>query len=153
MAHQLAPHGDHSTNYLSTHYPNSSNADEFKSSYDDLIDQYAEPYSRISSHQTFRVHTNSIHEFESRGTSHSLDNQSPYNSDKTVPVNTDPSELSAQGYPPLQKQEKVVDNRSYFAKVDWGFYQVFSAVSPLFRFFQTHGRVDYSSSLSSSRRL
>ncbi|KIM66979.1 hypothetical protein SCLCIDRAFT_1144985 [Scleroderma citrinum Foug A] len=117
MAHQLAPHGDHSTNYLSTHYPNSSNADEFKSSYDDLIDQYAEPYSRISSHQTFRVHTNSIHEFESRGTSHSLDNQSPYNSDKTVPVNTDPSELSAQGYPPLQKQEKVVDNRSYFAKI------------------------------------
>ncbi|KAL4069398.1 hypothetical protein J3A83DRAFT_4251064 [Scleroderma citrinum] len=117
MAHQLTSHGGHSTNYLSTHYPNSSNVDEFKSSYDDLIDQYAEPYSRISSHQTVRVHTDPVYDPDSRGTSYSLDKQPQYHTDKDVTINATSSELPTQDYPPKQKQEKIVDNRSFFAKI------------------------------------
>ncbi|KAI6133319.1 hypothetical protein EDD16DRAFT_1688925 [Pisolithus croceorrhizus] len=66
MAHRLTNHGDRSTDYLSTLHANSSSPDEFKSSYDDLIDQYAEPYSRISA------------TIDSRGPSHSLDQKTPY---------------------------------------------------------------------------
>ncbi|KAG1715792.1 hypothetical protein ID866_1368 [Astraeus odoratus] len=117
MAHHMATHGDHPTDCLSTFHTNPSNVDEFKSSYDDLIDQYAEPYSRISGHQTFRVHTNPINDPDSRGPSYSLDNKSPYSVDKAGDIESDPSQLASQGYPPKQKQEKVVDNRSFFAKI------------------------------------
>lgn len=125
MAHQLPPHGDRPTTYLSTHYPSTSNGDEYKSSYDDLIDQYAEPYSRISGHQTYEVHTNPIPDPPSRGTSYSLDKASPYISDKAPATSADSSEPPTPGYPPRQKQEKVVDNRNFFAKARRASCQVF----------------------------
>ncbi|KAI5991518.1 hypothetical protein EDD15DRAFT_2168928 [Pisolithus albus] len=117
MAHRPTNHGDRSTDYLSTFHANSSNPDEFKSSYDDLIDQYAEPYSRMSGYQTFKVQTNPASDIDSRGPSHSLDQKTPYNMNKEDYVGDDPPYSSPQAYPPPQKQEKIVDSRSFFSKV------------------------------------
>jgi hypothetical protein len=116
MAHQFTNHGDRSTDYLTTQHPNPSNADAFKSSYDDLIDQYAEPYSRISRHQTFKVQTHTTDDSASRGPSYSLDNKSLYLNGKIEEEEDVVPELP-QSYPPKQKQEKVVDNRSCWQRV------------------------------------
>ncbi|KAF9229637.1 hypothetical protein BS17DRAFT_792517 [Gyrodon lividus] len=116
MAHQFTNHGDRSTDYLSTHHPNPSNADAFKSSYDDLIDQYAEPYSRISRHQTFKVQTHATNDSESRGPSYSLDSKSLYPNGKTL-EEEDVIPPLPQSYPPKPKQEKVVDNRSCWQRI------------------------------------
>ncbi|KAF8845390.1 hypothetical protein BDN67DRAFT_987093 [Paxillus ammoniavirescens] len=116
MAHQFTNYGDHSTDYLTTQHPNPSNADAFKSSYDDLIDQYAEPYSRISRHQTFKVQTHTTDDSASRGPSYSLDNKSLYPNGKIQEEDDVVPELP-QSYPPKQKQEKVVDNRSCWQRI------------------------------------
>ncbi|KAI6005099.1 hypothetical protein F5J12DRAFT_834710 [Pisolithus orientalis] len=117
MAHQYTNHGDRSTDYLSTLHANPSNLDEFKSSYDDLIDQYAEPYSRISTHQTFRVQTDLTSDLDSRRPSYSLDKKNPYNVGKGEEIEDDPAHSLPQAYPPRQKQEKIVDNRSFVSRV------------------------------------
>lgn len=114
MAHPLTNLGDHSTDYLTTNQPNPPPADDFKS-YDDLIDQYAEPYSRISRHQTFKVQTSPIDHSESRGPSYSLDFKSPYLGGKAHDeAEEDPPEPS---YPPKIKREKLVDQRKWWQQV------------------------------------
>ncbi|KAH7883883.1 hypothetical protein F5I97DRAFT_1814513 [Phlebopus sp. FC_14] len=117
MAHHFANHGDRSTDYLSTHHPNASHADDLESSYDDLIDQYAEPYSRNSRHQTFRVHTHPADDSGSRGPSFSLDHKSPYPIGKSAENSDVASDSPPQSYPPKLKQEKLVDNRGWWARI------------------------------------
>jgi hypothetical protein len=114
MAHPLAHLGDRSTDYLNSNYPTPPLADDFKS-YDDLIDQYAEPYSRTSRHQTFQVQT-PIDGSESRGPSYSLDHKSPYPGGNPHDEAEDPPGPS-QSYPPKTKQENVVDHRKWWQQI------------------------------------
>lgn len=115
MAHPLTNLGDRSTDYLTSNYPTPPPpADDFKS-YDDLIDQYAEPYSRISRHQTFKVQTPPMDDPESRGPSYSLDRKSSYPSGKPYDEEEDPP--GPQSYPPKAKREKVVDQRKWWQQV------------------------------------
>jgi len=117
MDHQFTNIGGRSTDYLTNHHPNPPPADDFKSSYDDLIDQYAEPYSRISRHQTFQVQTPPIDNAESRGPSYSLDYKSPYPGGKPDDEGEDlPG--PTQSYPPVMKQrEKPVDYGSWWQQI------------------------------------
>ncbi|KAG1757871.1 hypothetical protein EDB19DRAFT_1842362 [Suillus lakei] len=119
MSRPFTTYGDHSTDYLSAQLPNSSTSDDFKSSYNDdlsdLIDQYAEPYSRASRHQTFAVSTNPLDDSDSRDRSFSTDQKGSYSVDKVVEdAEPDPSN---HDYPPTLKQEKTIDTRSCWAKI------------------------------------
>jgi len=116
MAHPLAHLGDRSTDYLTSNYPTTAPADDFKS-YDDLIDQYAEPYSRISRHQTFQVQT-PIDDAESRGPSYSsFDLKPPYPSGEPHgEAEEDPPGLP-QSYPPKIKRENVVEHRKWWQQI------------------------------------
>lgn len=115
MAHPLAHLGDRSTDYLTSNYPTTAPVDDFKS-YDDLIDQYAEPYSRISRHQTFQVQT-PIDDAESRGPSYSsLDLKPPYPSGEPRGEAEDPPGLP-QSYPPKTKRENLVEHRKWWQQV------------------------------------
>lgn len=120
MSPPFTTYGDHSTDYLSSQQPISSPSDDFKSSYNDdlsdLIDQYAEPYSRTSRHQTFAVSTNPLDDSDSRGHSFSTDQKGAYSVDKVVEEDAEP-DPSNHDYPPTLKQEKAIDNRSFWAKV------------------------------------
>lgn len=116
MAHPLTNLGDRSTDYLTANSSNHPPADDSKSSYDDLIDQYAEPYSRISRHQTFKVQTSPIDDSESRGPSYSMEYKSPYPSGKPHDETQDPPG-PPQSYPPKIKQEKLVDHRKWWQQV------------------------------------
>ncbi|KAG6371664.1 hypothetical protein JVT61DRAFT_9378 [Boletus reticuloceps] len=115
MAHPLTIIGDRSTDYLAHNYPNPPLAEDFKS-YDDLIDQYAEPYSRISRHQTFKVQPPPVDGSESRGPSYSLDHKSPYLSGKPYGEAEDPPGPS-QSYPPKTKREQLVDHRKWWQRL------------------------------------
>jgi len=120
MSRPFTTYGDHSTDYLSTQHPDSSSSDYFKSSYNDdvsdLIDQYAEPYSRTSRHQTFAVSTDPLDDSDSPDRSFSMDQKVSYPVDKVV---EDDAELdpSNHDYPPTPKQEKPIDTRSCWAKI------------------------------------
>jgi len=119
MSRPFTTYGDHSTDYLSAQHPHPSDSDDLKSSYNDfsdIIDQYADPYSRISRHQTFAVSTNPMNDSDSRDPSYSLDQKGEYMGDKVVEddIESDPSH---HDYPPIQKQEKKVDTRSCWAKI------------------------------------
>ncbi|KAF9243819.1 hypothetical protein BU15DRAFT_86252 [Melanogaster broomeanus] len=116
MAHQFTNLGDRSTDYVSTLHPNPSNADDFKSSYDDLIDQYAEPYSSISRHQTFKVQTHTTDNSESRGPSYSMDHKSIEPNGKTLEEGSVVPPLP-QSYPPKQKQEKTNEHRTCWQQI------------------------------------
>ncbi|KAH7921945.1 hypothetical protein BV22DRAFT_1197785 [Leucogyrophana mollusca] len=118
MAHQFTNYGDHSTDYLSTQRAQSSNAEDYKASYDDLIDQYAEPYSRISRHQTFTVQTHPMGDSDSREPSYSFDQKQPYSSGKDVEL--DEQDIAPPSYPPISaipKPGKEVDKRSLWSKI------------------------------------
>ncbi|KAH7905872.1 hypothetical protein BJ138DRAFT_1163904 [Hygrophoropsis aurantiaca] len=117
MAHQFTNYGDRSTDYLSTQHGQSSGAEDYKASYDDLIDQYAEPYARNSRHQTFAVQTNPIGDADSRDPSYSFDQKRPFPNDKDAEEggrNTTPP-----SYPPISipKVAKEVDTRSCWARI------------------------------------
>ncbi|KAG0702707.1 hypothetical protein DFH29DRAFT_920097 [Suillus ampliporus] len=119
MARPFTTYGDHSTDYLSAPHHNSSPSDDFKSSYNDLsdlIDQYAEPYSRTSRHQTFAVATNPLDDSDSRGDSFSTDQKASYSVDKVAEEDIEINS-SNHDYPPALKQEKMIDNRSFWAKI------------------------------------
>lgn len=116
MAHPLTNLGDRSTDYLTTNYPNPPPADDFKSSYDDLIDQYAEPYSRISRHQTFKVQTSPTNDSESRGPSYSLESKFPYPGGMPQDEAKDLPE-PPQSYPPKIKREMLVDHKRWWQQV------------------------------------
>ncbi|KAG1749721.1 uncharacterized protein EDB91DRAFT_1109321 [Suillus paluster] len=119
MARPFTTYGDHSTDHLSAQHPNPSPSDDFKSYNDDLsdlIDQYADPYSRTSRHQTFAVSTNPLDDSESRGHSFSIDQKRIYSVDKVAEEDPE-SNHSNHGYPPTLKQEKMIDTRSFWAKI------------------------------------
>ncbi|KAG9314632.1 hypothetical protein JVU11DRAFT_5437 [Chiua virens] len=115
MAHTLTHLGDRSTDYLTTNHPNPS--DDYKSSYDDLIDQYAEPYSRISRHQTFTLKSSPVDDSESRGPSLSLDHKSPYPSGKSHDEEGDDPPEPTQSYPPKPRLETLVDPRKWWQQI------------------------------------
>lgn len=117
MSRPFTTYGDHSTDYLSAQHPNSSPPDDFKSYNDDLsdlIDQYAQPYSRTSRHQTFAVSTDPSDDPDSRDRSFSTEQKGIYSVDKDKVVEED---TSNHDYPPQLKQEKPIDIRSCWAKV------------------------------------
>lgn len=116
MTRPFTTYGDYSTDYLSAQPPHSDDLKSSYNDYSDIIDQYADPYSRISRHQTFAVSTNPMDDSDSRGPSYSLDQKGEFAVDKPIDEDAviDPSN---HGYPPIRKQEKVVDNRSFWAKV------------------------------------
>jgi hypothetical protein len=120
MSRPFTTYGDHSTDYLSTQHPNSSPSGDFKSSYNDdlsdLIDQYAQPYSRTSRHQTFAVSTDPLDDSDSRDRSFSTEQKGSYSVDKVPEEDAEP-DPSNHDYPPTLKQEKPIDTRSYWAKV------------------------------------
>ncbi|KAG1825634.1 uncharacterized protein BJ212DRAFT_1259709 [Suillus subaureus] len=119
MTRPFTTYGDHSTDYLSAQHPDPSPSDDFKSYNDDLsdlIDQYAEPYSRTSRHQTFAVSTDLLDDSDSRDRSFSTDQKGSYTVDKVA--EEDPElDPSNHDYPPTLKQEKPIDTRSCWAKV------------------------------------
>ncbi|KIK46256.1 hypothetical protein CY34DRAFT_439633 [Suillus luteus UH-Slu-Lm8-n1] len=117
MSRPFTTYGDHSTDYLSAQHPNSSPPDDFKSYNDDLsdlIDQYAQPYSRTSRHQTFAVSTDPLDDPDSRDRSFSTEQKGIYSVDKDNVVEED---TSNHDYPPPLKQEKPIDIRSCWAKI------------------------------------
>lgn len=114
MAHPLTGFDDRSTDYLTSGYSNHPPVDDFKS-YDDLIDQYAEPYSRVSRHQTFKIQT-PVDDVESRGPSYSLDHKSVYPSGKPHDE-TEDFPARAQSYPPNTNREQLVDHRKWWQQV------------------------------------
>lgn len=117
MSRPFTTYGDHSTDYLSAQHPNSSPPDDFKSYNDDLsdlIDQYAQPYSRTSRHQTFAVSTDPLDDPDSRDRSFSTEQKGIYSVDKHKVVEED---TSSHDYPPTLKQEKPIDIRSCWAKI------------------------------------
>jgi hypothetical protein len=120
MSRPFTTYGDHSTDYLSAQHPVSSPSDDFKSSYNDdlsdLIDQYAEPYSRTSRHQTFAVSTNLLDDPDSRDRSFSTEQKGSYSVDKVAEEDAMP-DPSNHDYPPTLKQEKQIDTRSCWATV------------------------------------
>lgn len=103
-------------NYPSSGYPppphsQYPNSDEYKASYDDLVDQYAQPYAKTSQHQTFSPALGSAAR------------QPPFMGKQSYS-----SEMSAkdseEGYMPSSspriipmKEEKVADTRTIWQKV------------------------------------
>ncbi|KAG1845475.1 hypothetical protein DFJ58DRAFT_800784 [Suillus subalutaceus] len=120
MSLPFTTYGDHSTDYLSAQHPDSSPSDYFKSSYNDdvsdLIDQYAEPYSRTSRHQTFAVSTDLLDDSDSRDRSFSTEQKGLYSVDKVAEEDAEPDPPN-HDYPPTLKQEKPIDTRSCWAKI------------------------------------
>ncbi|KAF8203261.1 hypothetical protein BJ912DRAFT_943417 [Pholiota molesta] len=88
--------------------------EDFKASYDDLIDDYSEPYAANARHQTFTVGTpNQTHH---RGTSIPLSSKSVFTSKQS----DDTHETSSYGYPPAVPKEidtRVFGKRFYVATV------------------------------------
>jgi hypothetical protein len=76
----------------------------------------AEPYSRTSRHQTFKVQTSPINDYESRGPSYSLDHKSTYPSGKPYDEAEDPPE-PPPSYPPKTKREVPVDHRKWWQQI------------------------------------
>ena len=147
MSPPFTTYGDHSTDYLSAQHPHPSASDDLKSSYNDysdIIDQYADPYSRTSQHQTFAVSTHPIDDSDSRGPSYSLDQKREYAVHKFDEEHGE-TDSSNYDYPPIpiQKQEKIVDNRSFWAKVTATVSHIIHFFSNSTRFFQTPGHVDF----------
>ncbi|EIW86533.1 hypothetical protein CONPUDRAFT_78856 [Coniophora puteana RWD-64-598 SS2] len=84
-------YGDFSTSQVSA----ATRHEAAKSSYDDLIDQYAAPYSRNSRHQTFTVQTPSSNP---RDPSESFDHKPSYSIGKSL--DDDKEDFPASSYPP-----------------------------------------------------
>ncbi|KAF9480473.1 hypothetical protein BDN70DRAFT_979378 [Pholiota conissans] len=84
--------------------------EDFKASYDDLIDDYSTPYTANARHQTYTVGTpNQTHH---RGPSIPLSSKSAFTSKQS----DDTHETSAYGYPPAVPP-KEVDTRSFWQKI------------------------------------
>ncbi|KZP32210.1 hypothetical protein FIBSPDRAFT_916440 [Athelia psychrophila] len=103
-------------NYPSSGYPppphsQYPHSDEYKASYDDLVDQYAEPYSKTSQHQTFSpALSTAVH-------------QPPYMSKQSYSSEMTGKD-SEEHYMPSStprilpmKEEKVADTRTVWQKV------------------------------------
>ncbi|KDQ54736.1 hypothetical protein JAAARDRAFT_37835 [Jaapia argillacea MUCL 33604] len=102
------PYPADSSHYLSSYPPSHSHEDEFKASYDDLIDHYAAPYAQTAQHRTYAVESapamnSSQHR---RGPSYPLSHNMSKQSQSTE-FSQKPYEFSVkgegsvvQGYPP-----------------------------------------------------
>ncbi|KAF5382933.1 hypothetical protein D9757_006284 [Collybiopsis confluens] len=88
--------------------------DEFKSSYDDLIDEYSSPYSANSRHQTYAVQTPgfTVEQTHRRGPSFPLSHQPTLESKHS----NSSHDFTAVAYPPKSPQ-KPVDTRTFWQKV------------------------------------
>lgn len=87
----------------------STTQEDFKASYDDLIDEHASPYSANAQHQTFAVGTpNHTHQ---RGTSIPLSSKNAYASNMS-----DDTHETTSSYPPILPS-KEVDTRTLWQKV------------------------------------
>ena len=102
MSAQATSPDDRSQQYLHTHH-----SEDFKASYDDLIDEYSSPYASNARHQTFAVST-SPHTHR-RGNSIPLQKAFSKHSDDTY----DTSDIV---YPPVMAT-KEADDRSVWQKV------------------------------------
>ncbi|KAF8168309.1 hypothetical protein B0H34DRAFT_647127 [Crassisporium funariophilum] len=92
--------------------PNSdSNHDDFKASYDDLIDDYSAPYAANSRHQTFAVGTPMSPQAHHRGNSIPLSNKAAFSSKQS-----DETHDTSYAYPPAIPV-KEVDNRTLWQKI------------------------------------
>ncbi|KIM48406.1 hypothetical protein M413DRAFT_230767 [Hebeloma cylindrosporum] len=89
--------------------PAAPSQDEFKASYDDLIDEYSAPYAANARHQTFAVGTPT--ETHKRGLSIPLSNSSAFASKQS-----DDTHDTAYNYPPAVPV-KEVDTRSVWQKI------------------------------------
>ncbi|KAJ3790334.1 hypothetical protein GGU10DRAFT_392152 [Lentinula aff. detonsa] len=88
--------------------------DEFKSSYDDLIDEYSSPYAANSRHQTYAVQTPALSgEQHRRGPSYPLSQKQTFSSKQS---NDSSHDLTAVAYPPRPPQ-KQTDTRTFWQKV------------------------------------
>lgn len=83
--------------------------DEFKASYDDLIDEYSAPYAANARHQTFAVGTPT--QAHQRGHSIPLSNNSAFASKQS-----DDTHDTAYNYPPAVPV-KEIDTRSFWQKI------------------------------------
>ena len=115
-------------------YPHS---DVYKASYDDLVDEYAEPYSKTSQHQTFTPALGSAAQkpsfmakqsYSSEMTGKDWDNESymPSNTPRILPM----------------KEEPVVDIRTFWQKVCFGLADLGPAYTNAFfsRFYPSPSR-------------
>lgn len=94
--------------------------EDFKASYDDLIDDYSEPYAANARHQTFTVGTpNQTHH---RGPSIPLSSKSVFTSKQS-----DDTHETSYGYPPAVPP-KEIDTRSFWQKVSINSIHFFSRV-------------------------
>lgn len=90
---------------------NQSQDEDFKASYDDLIDEYSAPYAANSRHQTFAVET-SMNSDLRRGPSYPLAQKAAF-SKHSDDISQDTSHVA---YPPLPPT-KEVDTRGFWEKV------------------------------------
>ncbi|KAG1722875.1 uncharacterized protein EDB91DRAFT_1340342 [Suillus paluster] len=117
MTCPFTTHEDHSTDCLSAQHPHLSPSDDFKyNDYSDLTDQYTEPYSITSRHQTIALLTHPLGNSDSQGYSFSVDQKGAYSVDDDAEEDVE-IEPSNHGYPSALKQEKTVDTRSCWAKI------------------------------------
>lgn len=89
--------------------------EEYKASYDDLIDQYASPFARNSQHATFTLEDPSKPSAHRRGASIPLGTKPSYSSE-TSAKQSDDSDVGPVAYPP-PLTPKETDTRSFWRKV------------------------------------
>ncbi|KIK71295.1 hypothetical protein GYMLUDRAFT_235635 [Collybiopsis luxurians FD-317 M1] len=90
------------------------NQEEFKSSYDDLIDEYSSPYTANSRHQTYAVQTPGLsgEQAHRRGPSYPLSHKPTLNSKQSDASH----DFTAAAYPP-QPSQKQIDTRTFWQKI------------------------------------
>jgi len=105
-----------------TYTPSSSQEDDDKAGYDDLIDEYAAPYTRQSQHKTYTIQPQSLSYSQSTRRDQSfpvsLDNSS--SSDLAYkPKGPNVSTSTDWGYPPTspakEPETRTIWQRVYFA--------------------------------------
>jgi len=89
------------------------NQNDFKSSFDDLIDEYSSPYSANSHHQTYAVQAPGLDQQQHRrGPSYPLSHKPTLSKQS----NDSSHDLTAVAYPPKPPQ-KQIDTRGFWAKI------------------------------------
>ena len=104
--------------------------DEFKASYDDLIDEYSAPYAANARHQTFAVGTPT--QAHQRGHSIPLSNNSAFASKQS-----DDTHDTAYNYPPAVPV-KEIDTRSFWQKAMSSLFLRLLLLNVHYRFYPSH---------------
>ncbi|KAJ8507522.1 hypothetical protein ONZ45_g10113 [Pleurotus djamor] len=98
------------------HHPQQLNTpyqQDYKASYDDLIDEYAAPYGASSGHKTFNVETPLTSDLRRNPTQLSTQKQAPFSSKQSEETDYDSTYAA---YPPAPPQ-KEVDTRTFWQKI------------------------------------